>query len=807
MTHVLRDARFGLRLLWRNPGFTAVAVLALALGIAANTAIFSVVHATLLAPLPYPDPEQLVMVWSRVQGNRNGVAAGDFIDWKRRATVFQDLNAWSGRSVSLTVGDRPDRAQAQLTTPGFVSMMGHRFLLGRDFLPEEGEVGRDQVLVLTHRFWEQRFGADRDIVGREVRLDGKPHIVVGVLAPGPSDRIMNDLYMPIAFTPEQINHDFHWLLVMGRLKADVTLQQANANMVAVAKSIAEENPRSNTGWSASVEPLQNNFLSRETIAGMWLLLGAVGFVLLIACANVANLLLARGAVRRREVALRASLGAGRRRIFAQFLTESLLLAAFGGLLGVGLAVLLLRVILATMPPYTLPSEVNVQLNLPVLLFTLFATMFAGILAGCAPAWQAMRSNLVETLKEAGRSVGGGRHRLRRALVVTEFALALMLLAGGGLAIHSLVKFTYVDLGFARENLLTSYLPVPSSRLPQPEQIDVFYRQLLERIESIPGVASASASTGMPVNGTGFGMSFHFAGKPFSDPSSRPGAGFNMVTPQYFRTFGIQMDRGRAFTEADRAGSTPVAVVNQAFVKKYLADVDPLAQRIVVEQLIPGVTKLGPGIEWQILGVYRDVKNRGPQRDGFPEIDVPFAQSPWPGALLAVRTTVPPDGVRKSIAAVVHSLDPDLPVTDVKTMDQVVEQALAGDRFRALLFGTFAGLALLLATVGIYGVMSFVVAQRTHEIGLRMALGAQRGQVVRLVVKEGMATALVGAGLGTAGAFVLSRAMQGMSYQIGAIDPLALVVVATLLLMTALFACLLPARRASTVDPMAALRQD
>jgi predicted permease len=809
MGHVLRDAQFGLRLLFRKPGFTAVAVLALALGIAANTAIFSVVHATLLAPMPYPDPDRLVMVWSRIQGNRNVTAAGDFLDWKRQARSFQDLNAWSGRGVSLSGdGGQPEQVQAQLTTPGFLTMMGSPFLVGRDFLPEEGQVGREQVAVLTYRFWQDRFGGDRQIVGRDVRIDAKPYTVVGVLAPGPHDRLQNKLYLPLAFTPDQVNHDFHWLLVMGRLEPGVTLPQANADMDAVTRQIAEAHPTSNKGWGASVEPLQNNFLSRETIAGLWLLLGAVGFVLLIACANVANLLLARGTARQREVAVRASLGASRSQVFAQFLTESVVLAAMGGVVGVALAWGLLRVIMAMMPPFTLPSEADVRLNLPVLLFTLLACVLSGILAGSAPAWQASRANLVETLKEGGRSsVGAGRHRLRRALVVTELALALTLLAGGGLAIRSLMSLTNVDLGFKRDHLLTFVLPVPAERLPDAERIDTFYAQLLERIAAVPGVASASASTGMPVRGTGFGMPFHFAGKPFADPSQRPGAGFNMVTPDYFRTFGIEMEKGRPLTAEDRAGGVRVAVVNATFVKRLVpSGVDPLTQRLVIEQLIPGVTKLGPPVEWQIVGVYRDVRNGGP-REGFPEIDVPFAQSPWPGAVVAVRTRVEPDSVRTALGAVVRSLDADLPMTDVKTMDQRVDESLGGDRFQAVLFGTFAALALVLAALGIYGVMSFAVAQRTHEIGLRMALGAGRLQVVGQVLREGMATALVGVALGSLGALAVGRAMRGMWYGIGIMDPVALAVVATLLLASAVVACLVPARRAAAVDPMTALREE
>ena len=523
---------------------------------------------------------------------------------------------------------------------------------------------------------------------------------------------------------------------------------------------------------------------------------------------MANLLLARGMARQREIAVRSSLGASRGQIFGQFLTESVVLAAIGGVLGVVLAKVLLSAIMALMPPFTLPSEADVRLSVPVLLFTLVASLLAGIIFGCAPAWQATRSELVETLKEAGRSsVGGVRQRLRRAFVIAEVALALTLLSGGGLAVHGLVKLMNLDLGFRRDHLLTFFLPVPTERLREPERIVAFYAQLQERIQALPGVESASVSTGMPVRGTSFGMPFEIVSKPAADPGQRPGAGFNMVTPEYFRTFGIQMDKGRAFTHEDRAGGVRVAVVNQTFAKKYLAGVDPLTQRLKIEELIPGVTRLGPAVEWQIVGVYRDVRNGGPGGDAFPEIDVPFAQSPWTGSSVAVRTAAEPGSIQKSVAAVVRSLDPDLPMTDVKTMDQSVDEALAGNRFNAVLFGTFAGVALLLAAVGIYGVMAFTVAQRTHEIGLRMALGAGRGQVLMGILKEGMATAGIGIVLGTFGAYFVGRTLQGMWYGVEAVDPIAFGIVALLLLGSAMLACLVPARRAASVDPMVALRQD
>jgi putative ABC transport system permease protein len=805
--NVLRDVRYGVRLLRKNPGFTAVAVLALALGIAANTAIFSVVYATLLAPMPYPEPDQLVMVWSRIQGNRNVSAAGTFLEWKRQATVFQDINAWSGRSANLATADHPEQVQANVTTPGFLAMMGHPFAYGRDFRSEEGIEGRDKVVVLTNVFWRERFNADPSLLGRAVRINGEPHTVVGILGPGPTDKLQSKLYFPLAFKPDQINHDFHWLLVMGRLKPGVTLEQANANMKAVSANLERALPKSNKGWSSSVEPLKNNFLSDTTKSSLWLLLGAVGFVLLIACANVANLLLARGTARQRELALRSALGASRWEIVRQLLVESLVLATIGGVLGVALAAALLKGILLLMPDGTLPTEADVRLNLPVLAFTLAACALSGILFGCAPAWQAARAKTNDALKEGSRSLAGGRHRLRQALVVIEFALALTLLAGGGLAIHSLFKLANVNLGFRTEGLLTFFLPVPDGKLKGNDQVNTFYAQLIERVQSVPGVTAVAVSTGMPVQGTGFGMPFDIAGKPSADPGKRPGAGFNMVSPGYYKTFGIPITRGRAFTEQDRTPGVPVAIVNDTFVKKYLKSVDPLQTRIVVEQLIPGVAKLGPPVEWQIVGVYNDVRNAGPKDDQFPEIDVPFYQSPWPGAAVAVRTAGPPTGVQQSVAAVIRSMDPDLPMAGVKTMEQLIDESKSNDRFTTALFASFAAVALVLAAFGIYGVMAFAVAQRTHEIGLRMALGAGRGQVLGGILREGLVTAVIGVVLGSGGAYLVGRAMQGMLYDIGAFDPLAFGVVAATLLACAIVACLVPARRAASVDPMVALRDE
>jgi putative ABC transport system permease protein len=809
MANFARNVRFGLRLLLKNLGFTSVALLALVLGIGANTAIFSVVYATLLSPMPYPNPDQLVMVWSKVNGNRNGVSAGDFLDWKSQSTVFQSMCAWTGGNFALASGDHPEMLQTRLTTPGFNDMVGTPFFLGRDFLPEEGQVGRDRVAVMTHRLWMERFGSDRDIIGKPIRLNGEYYTVVGVLAAGQPDRLEAQLFVPLAFKPEQINHEFHFVLVMARLKPGITIQQANADMDSVTRHIAEVYPKSNKGWGATVEPLQNDFISKDTIKNLWLLMGAVGFILLIACVNVANLLLARGTARQKEIAVRAALGATRWQLFAQFLTESVALSLMGGVLGVSLAWGLLKVIVAMLPPFTLPSEADFRLNLAVLFFSLAASVVCGVLFGCAPAWQTAQLNLSDTLKESGRSsstsVGG--HGLRRTLVVVEFALALTLLAGAGLVIHSFWKLSRVDLGFRQDHILTFDLPIKNDRFANAELNNVFYRQLMDKIGALPGITAVSASTGMPIIGVNFGMPFNLAGQVVDDPSSRPGAGFNMVTPEYFRTFGIRMITGRTFTEQDAASSVPVAVVNETFLKKYLSKVDPLTQRVVVEQLIPGVTKLGPPIEWQIVGVYHDVHNRGVRREGFPEIDVPFWQSPWPQAGLAVRTFGDPASMAKSIAAVVRTVDPDLPLDQVKTMDQLVHESLASDRFSTVLFGSFAGVALLLAAIGIYGVMSFTVAQRTHEIGLRIALGAGPQQVLGLVLREGMLLALVGLVLGLAGTYFVGRLMKTILYQVNAMDPAAISAVAAVLLLSALLACYIPARRATQVDPMVALRDE
>ncbi len=813
MTAFWLDLRVALRMLLRARGFTLAAVAALALGIGPNTAIFSIVYSTLLAPLPYPNPDQLVMVWSKVQNGRNSTSAADFLEWKARASTFEYLTAFSPRELNLGTPEGPEKVRARFVRADGYRMLGEHIWLGRDFTAEDEQPGKNQVAILSNVLWRERYGADRDIIGRQIRMDSRPYTVIGVMPPGPSDRLPAKVWTPLSFTvDQQSDHDVHFLLITGRLKSGVTLQQAQQEMNGIADDLGRRFPKTNGGWAISVEQLQNNFLDADTRTNLWLLLAAVSFVVLIACVNVANLLLARGTTREREMAVRSSLGATAAQLFRQTLTESLTLAAFGGMLGVALSVWILQGVLLLLPPGTLPAEADPRLSVPVLLFTLLTTVVSGVLFGCVPAWQAGRVELAAALKQGGRAMTAGRRGVRQALVLVEFALAVALLAGAGLTIHSFWNRTHADLGIQTDNVLTFSLPVAQGRLTTTSRITAFYRDLLTRVHALPGVTQAAAGTGVPVLGSGFGTWFTVAGMPAPNPSQRPIAALRMVTPEYFHTFGIRAINGRVFTDHDDAGGPRVAVVNARFAERYLNGLDPLRQRLLITEVIPpgadGMRNQGGVVEWQIVGVLRNVSNGDrigdPDR---PEIYLPFWQSPWPQASIAVRTTVDPDTMRESLAAVVHALDPDLPLGDARTMTRIVGEWLAPDRFNIALYGGLAGVALLLAVLGLYGVMAFLVAQRTQEIGLRIALGAEQRQVRSQVLREGLSLAIGGLLLGLIGAYFVARLMQHALYDTSALDMTVLLPVGALLLTSALAACYIPARRASRVDPIVALRQE
>jgi len=804
------DLKSAVRVMKRAPGFSTAVIIAVALGIGPNTAIFSIVYATLLAPLPFPDPDQLVMVWSKVRGNRDGTSPAEYLDWKRQATSFQYLEPFWPRYFNLATPEAPERVRARQTSPDGYRMLGEGIWLGRDFRADEDQPGKNQVALLSHRLW-RRMGADASIIGRDIRLDSKPYTVIGVLPPGPQDRRPADLWIPLSFTPEEIrNRQFRPLIMTGRLKPGVTIEQAQQEMNAIASRLAQQFPSSNTGRTVSVEPLQNNFLGADFIRNLWLLLAVVSFVVLIACVNVANLLLARGSTRARETAIRASLGATRGRLTRLALTESLVLALAGGALGALSSVWILQGILAIVPRLLLPSEADPRLNLPVLFFTLGAAMVSGLLFGSAGAWQARRVDLSDALKQAGRgSTGSARGSLRQALVVVEFALAMTLLAGAGLTILSFWNRTQVDLGVRTNQLLTFGLPVSEGRFSSAGEMETFYGQLVERLRTVPGVIQASVSApGLPLLSTGLPRQFTLAGQPNDVPALRPSAGAQIVTPEYFETFGTRLVRGRALTASDGPSAQRVALVNERFVELFLEGRDPLSQRVMMDGLIPGRRAPGPAVEWQIVGVVGNittVERFGDPRA--PQIYVPFAQNPWPQAMAAVRVATEPQALRPSLAAAVRAVDPNLPLTEVQTMEQIVGERMAPDRLNIALYCGLAALALLLAALGIYGVMTFAVAQRTSEIGLRMALGAQPSRVRLQLLREGLTLAGGGLAFGLLGAYALGRAMQSTLYGTGTLSLPVLLAVSLVLLGAALVACYVPARRASAVDPIMVLRQE
>jgi putative ABC transport system permease protein len=813
-----RDVRFGLRMLNRNKGFAAVAILALALGIGPNVAIFSIIWATFLAPLPYPNANQLVVVWSHFKGERNGTPADDYARWAAQSQSFQHLDMQSWNPLHLTNADHTqDETRGLRMTPGFLTKdIGDRIAMGRDFSPDEGTPGKDHEVILTHRLWETRYHADAGILGKNILIDDAPYTVVGVLEAGPADRIPGTQFM-IPFRPQPGVHSEEYGNVFGRLKPGVTLAQAQAEMTLVDKRLA---PTRNEGggdaksWSVSVEQLKNDWLDRKLQRNLWLLLAAVGLVLLIACANVANLLLARGAARQQELALRSAMGATRGEVFAQLLTESLTLATIGGAIGIAMGWSIMKLAMAILPLEKQTAEAVVGLNGPVLAFAVGATLVAGIVFGCAPAWQAADLNLAETLKQGGRSISGrGRSGTQGVLVTAEFALALTLLAGAGMALHSFWNLSRIDLGIRTDNVVTGFLtPQSATRqkqataVPPPEQILATQRQLLEKLRAVPAVQDAALSTGMPLSGSG---SFPFAieGQP-ADPKHPPTADFEAATPSFFETFGVHLVRGRFLSESDTASGPPAIVVNESFVRRYLANASPLNTRLMVSVPLPGQTQPGPARAFQIVGVYHDIMNNDHLTGGAqPQMYLSLEQFPWPYVGVAVRTSVDPASVMPGVRSAVAAGAPGFTLEFVTTIREILSDQTTGDRFGMVLFGGFAGVALVLAALGIYGVMSFTVAQRTHEIGLRMALGAQKSEVVALIVRSGIRLALPGMAIGLAGVFVLGRLMHSTLYGVGAMDYASTALVAVVLFAVALLACWIPARRSAQVDPMVALRDE
>jgi putative ABC transport system permease protein len=813
MGELWRDIRYGLRLFWKSPGFAAVSLIALALGIGATTAIFSLLYSVLLAPLPYVGGDRIMMVWSQQKGEHRNVSPADYLDWQKQSKVFESLNAWTGDGFTISTPDWTEQVQASQVAPGFFDLLfSEKVTLGRHFVADDSLPGNEHVVILNNKYWRDRFGSDPSIVGTKLRMSGELYTVLGVAAPSASDQGESKMNVPLVFKGNEAeNRNGHYLLVMGRLKQGVTVEAANAEMNVIAMQLAQSYPTTDRDLTVSVEPLKDDFLPKPTKLGLWLMMGAVGFVLLIACVNIANLLLAWGTARQREIAVRAAQGASRMRIFRQFLIESLSLAIVGGALGTLLAAGILGAVMGLMPRNQLgiPYEADPHLNVPVLLFTLGATLLSGVLFGCFPAWHAARQNISDMLKEGGRASGGsGRNRLRRALVVAEFALALILVAGAGFILRSFWNVTQIDIGIRRDHVLTFMVPIQRERMATSPQIRSVYKELQERIGVVPGVMSVAMALGLPRMGAPE-LHFTIVGQP-SEPEidKQPQTIFMPVTPGYYPTYGIKLTRGRFLDGRDLAGAPRVAMVSESFARQYLPGMDPLTQRVKIVQLLPEKRPpFGDPVEWQIVGVFHDVQFDSRPSGGSAEVDVPFDQSPWPQTVIGVRTNGEPSAIATSVAAAIRSVNPDYPMTQVKTMDEVVSESLVADRFALLVFGSFGGLALVLATIGIYGVMTFSVAQRNHELGIRIALGAGTREVLRLVVGEGMWTALLGMAIGVPGVYLVGKTLKAMLYNVAALDVGALVGVGLMLLGAALVACYLPARRATRIDPLVALRQE
>jgi putative ABC transport system permease protein len=805
---VFQSIRQGIRTLQSYRGMTAAILITMIFGIGGNTAMFSLVYATLFAPPPYPHPDRLVYVWSKTQGHRNWVSAGDFADWKRQSSVFDDLNAWQTDTCNIATPQNPEFLDCMDATPGYYAMLGHPLLAGRGFRADEAEPGKEHVVILTHKLW-RRLGARPEMVGQTLRIGGEPYTVVGVMAPGTPDRWAWQLIMPLAFKPEQIaDHGSHFWVVSGRLRPGVTIRQAQAEMDRITAQEAKDYPETNLGWAAEIDPFQTGFVSSQRKQTLWLLLGAAGFLLLIACLNITNLLLAKGVARQRETAMRVALGARPGVMFAQFLTESLTFAIPGGILGVFAGAVMLRGLAAVLPAGALPEGTDVRLNAPVLLVMVATTALAGMIFGCAPAWHAARVDPAGVLKEGGHAgIGAGRRWLSRMLVIGELALALPLLAGEGMAIHGLWNLVHVDLGVRTDGVITFFVDsLPVSMDPDPSRIGAYYRRILAAIEATPGVSDACVTSTVPLDGRYADIPFSIAGiAGQTSPSLRPSADFRIVTPRYFDTFGIRILQGRAFTEYDNASAVKVAMVNDVFVVRFLRGLDPLRQRVAVEPVNQGASEPGAAVERQIVGVFHAVKSRGAREDN-PEILEPFWQEPVLEPAIGVRG-IDSGATMKPIATAIHGVDEQAAIYKTRSMREVRNEALVDDRLTALIFACYAAAGLLLATLGIYSAMAFAVSRRTREMALRASLGATRGQLVTLVVKEVAGLTFVGLGVGSMGALVVGRAMRGILFGVGPIDVPVLVAAVAVLAIAALLACFPTALTAASVEPMQFIKSE
>ena len=808
----LQDIRYAFRMLLKRPGFTVIVVLTLALGIGANTTIFSAIDAVLLNPLPYKNPERLLVVWETNKQlgpemwDRNEAAIGNFLDWRSHNQIFDQLGALFDTDMNLTGAGEPQRIKSCVVTTNFFQVLGVQPMLGRSFLPEAETPGSPFTVIISHDLWQRQFGSDPNIINKSLTLNAHQVAVIGVMPPAfelqfPTSKHV-DMWVPMVIDvadPDYHDRSNNFLYTVGRLKQGVSPEQAQSEMNLIASQLQQQYPETNADKGVRVVPLQKQLVGNVE-SYLYMLFAAVGFLLLIACTNVAGLLLSRVTARHKEVAIRIAVGASRWRLIRQLLTESLILSVLSGLFGLLLAYGGVKLLLA-LTPSDVPRLHEIGLHVPVFLWTLTISIVTGVLFGLAPAIQASRPDLNQALKESSGRNPGGFQGLRNLLVVSEVAVALLLLVGAGLMTKSFARLQQVDPGFEATNVVSMNIALPTSKYRGP-QINNFYDQLIERIKNLPGVKSVAGINPLPLSNSNVSYRFVVEGAPFVPLADRPYAGVRVVTPDYFQTMSIPNLKGRSFTEQDRENTPSVIIINEALASRYWPNQDPIGKRLgFLEE------DSGKQVWREIVGVVGNVRHKALEIEVMPEAYFPYKQSPANFMSLVVRTASDPVSMVPAIRSQVLSVDKDQPVSDVMTMEQRVAKSVASRRFVMLLLGSFSVLALGLAAVGIYGVMAYLVIQRTQEIGVRMALGAQKRDVLRLVVGKGMALAVTGAAIGLVASLALTRLMRSLLFEVTPTDWFTFVIVSVVLLTVALLACYMPARRATKVDPLVALRYE
>ncbi len=796
-----QDMRYGGRLMLRNPGFTFITMLTLALGIGATSTIFSFINGILLRPLPYDDAARLVMLdeFSSKRSGSFGVSFPNFVDWREQNRVFTGIAAYGGDDFTLTGGTDPVQLQGSQISFNTFEILGIPPLLGRSFTATEDQPGQDGVVILGYSLWTTRFGAKPEIIGQKINLHNRARVVIGVMPPQFKFPDNAELWVPLALNTQMWTRNDHGLSAVARLKPGITLEQANADMTAVARRIEEQNPITNEGMGVRLTAMREA-LTSDYQTSLPLLLGVVGMVLLIACANVANLLTARASTRQLETAVRAALGAGRTRLIRQMLVECLLLGLLGGGFGLALAWWGRDLVLAAIP-IDFPFWMKFNLDWRVICFTMAVTLLTSVTFGMAPALQASQVDLNGTLKEGGRSgSGAGRQNLRSLLVVAEVALSLVLLIGAGLMMRSFIQLQRIDPGFNPEHLLTARVDLPSARYDTPEKVEAFYKRLLERAGALPGVQAVGATSNLPLQNW-WGRSLTVEGHSVLSVGQAPMIFHNVITPNYLRAMGIPLRAGRDFTDGDTRNSQKVTIIDERLAREYWPNESPLGKRV----------RFGPPEQnepWHtIIGVAAGVKQERLDLVRRSSVYLPHSEITLDDLTLALRSTISSADLTAALRRELKALDPSLPLTQVLTMEEIVSRSVWQPRLIAMLFSLFATVALLLAAVGIYGVMSYSVTQRTREFGIRMALGAQRRDVLWLIVTQGLKLTVAGVAIGLAGAIGLTRLMTELLFGVSATDPLTFMAIALLLILVALLACWIPAQRATKVDPMISLRYE